>query len=174
MLEECPVEEVVDFCLEVGLPVALEDIGLEGVGPRGAREGRRGRLHRRRDHPQHALRGPSRDGRRRHSRRRFRTPALCSKERRACPPWRPSRRTVRSHPKAHGESRIRRDRKPVGRGRAGTSGASPVRPCPRASGGSRPRFSPSPLRSAARSRGRPRGPARPHFSPQSSPLWRRN
>ena len=35
MLEERPagvVEEVVDFCLEVGLPVALEDIGLEGVG----------------------------------------------------------------------------------------------------------------------------------------------
>ncbi|HSL00905.1 MAG TPA: glycerol dehydrogenase [Rubrobacteraceae bacterium] len=34
MLEERPaetVEEVVDFCLEVGLPVALEDIGLEGV-----------------------------------------------------------------------------------------------------------------------------------------------
>lgn len=26
------VEEVLDFCLEVGLPVALEDIGLEGVG----------------------------------------------------------------------------------------------------------------------------------------------
>jgi glycerol dehydrogenase len=35
MLEERPaavVEEVVDFCLEVGLPVTLEDIGLEGVG----------------------------------------------------------------------------------------------------------------------------------------------
>jgi glycerol dehydrogenase len=35
MLEERPaevLEEVVDFCLEVGLPVALEDIGLEGVG----------------------------------------------------------------------------------------------------------------------------------------------
>ena len=35
MLEERPsevVEEVVDFCLKVGLPVALEDIGLEGVG----------------------------------------------------------------------------------------------------------------------------------------------
>lgn len=34
MLEERPaetVEEVVDFCLEVGLPVTLEDIGLEGV-----------------------------------------------------------------------------------------------------------------------------------------------
>jgi glycerol dehydrogenase len=34
-LEERPaevVEEVVDFCLSVGLPVALEDIGLEGVG----------------------------------------------------------------------------------------------------------------------------------------------
>ncbi len=34
MLEEQPaevIEEVVDFCLEVGLPVALEDIGLEGV-----------------------------------------------------------------------------------------------------------------------------------------------
>lgn len=34
MLEGQPaevVEEVVDFCLEVGLPVALEDIGLEGV-----------------------------------------------------------------------------------------------------------------------------------------------
>jgi len=34
MLEERPlalVEEVVDFCLRVGLPVALEDIGLEGV-----------------------------------------------------------------------------------------------------------------------------------------------
>ncbi len=34
MLEGRPsevVEEVVDFCLEVGLPVALEDIGLEGV-----------------------------------------------------------------------------------------------------------------------------------------------
>lgn len=34
MLEEQPaetVEEVVDFCLEVGLPVALEDIGLDGV-----------------------------------------------------------------------------------------------------------------------------------------------
>jgi glycerol dehydrogenase len=34
MLEERPaavVEELVDFCLEVGLPVALEDIGLEGV-----------------------------------------------------------------------------------------------------------------------------------------------
>lgn len=34
MLEERPaemVEEVVDFCLEVGLPVALADIGLEGV-----------------------------------------------------------------------------------------------------------------------------------------------
>lgn len=34
MLEERPsemIEEVVDFCLEVGLPVALEDIGLEGV-----------------------------------------------------------------------------------------------------------------------------------------------
>ena len=31
MLEERPgplVEEVVDFCLEVGLPVALEDIGI--------------------------------------------------------------------------------------------------------------------------------------------------
>jgi glycerol dehydrogenase len=35
MLEERPaemVEEVVDFCLKVGLPVALEDIGLQGVG----------------------------------------------------------------------------------------------------------------------------------------------
>jgi glycerol dehydrogenase len=35
MLEERPadvVEEVVDFCLKVGLPVALGDIGLEGVG----------------------------------------------------------------------------------------------------------------------------------------------
>jgi glycerol dehydrogenase len=35
MLEDRPadvVEEVVDFCLEVGLPVALEDIGLDGVG----------------------------------------------------------------------------------------------------------------------------------------------
>ncbi len=35
MLEERPakvVEEVVDFCLEVGLPVALEDIGLGEVG----------------------------------------------------------------------------------------------------------------------------------------------
>jgi glycerol dehydrogenase len=32
MLEERQVEEVVDFCLEVGLPVALEDIGLEGLG----------------------------------------------------------------------------------------------------------------------------------------------
>ncbi len=35
MLEERPaevVEEVVDLCLEVGLPVALEEIGLEGVG----------------------------------------------------------------------------------------------------------------------------------------------
>ena len=35
MLEERQaevLEEVVDFCLEVGLPVALEDIGLEGVG----------------------------------------------------------------------------------------------------------------------------------------------
>jgi glycerol dehydrogenase len=34
MLEERPaemVEEVVDLCLEVGLPVTLEDIGLEGV-----------------------------------------------------------------------------------------------------------------------------------------------
>jgi len=34
-LEERPaevVEEVVDFCLSVGLPVALEDIGLDGVG----------------------------------------------------------------------------------------------------------------------------------------------
>ena len=34
MLEERPAEElreVVDFCLEVGLPVALEDIGLDGV-----------------------------------------------------------------------------------------------------------------------------------------------
>jgi glycerol dehydrogenase len=34
MLEERPAEvlaEVVDFCLEVGLPVTLEDIGLEGV-----------------------------------------------------------------------------------------------------------------------------------------------
>lgn len=34
MLEERPaevIEEVVDFCLEVGLPVALEDIGLEGI-----------------------------------------------------------------------------------------------------------------------------------------------
>src|SRR5215213_7874804 len=34
MLEERPtaeVEELVDFCLEVGLPVALEDIGLDGV-----------------------------------------------------------------------------------------------------------------------------------------------
>ncbi len=34
MLEERPadiIEEVVDFCLEVGLPVALEDIGLDGV-----------------------------------------------------------------------------------------------------------------------------------------------
>lgn len=34
MLEGRPaavVEELVDFCLEVGLPVALEDIGLEGV-----------------------------------------------------------------------------------------------------------------------------------------------
>jgi glycerol dehydrogenase len=34
MLEERPaavVEEVVDFCLEVGLPVTLADIGLEGV-----------------------------------------------------------------------------------------------------------------------------------------------
>jgi glycerol dehydrogenase len=26
------VEEVVDFCLRVGLPVAPEDIGLDGVG----------------------------------------------------------------------------------------------------------------------------------------------
>lgn len=35
VLEERPaevVEEVVDFCLEVGLPVTLGDIGLEGVG----------------------------------------------------------------------------------------------------------------------------------------------
>jgi glycerol dehydrogenase len=35
MLEERPaevVEEVVDFCLKVGLPVALGDIGLQGVG----------------------------------------------------------------------------------------------------------------------------------------------
>jgi glycerol dehydrogenase len=35
MLEERPaavVEEMVDFCLEVGLPVTLADIGLEGVG----------------------------------------------------------------------------------------------------------------------------------------------
>jgi glycerol dehydrogenase len=35
VLEERPaelVEEVVDLCLEVGLPVCLEDIGLEGVG----------------------------------------------------------------------------------------------------------------------------------------------
>lgn len=34
MLEDRPaevLEEVVDFCLEVGLPVALEDIGLDGV-----------------------------------------------------------------------------------------------------------------------------------------------
>ena len=34
MLEERPAEElreVVDFFLEVGLPVALEDIGLDGV-----------------------------------------------------------------------------------------------------------------------------------------------
>ncbi len=34
VLEERPaevVEEVVDFCLEVGLPVTLEDIGLEDV-----------------------------------------------------------------------------------------------------------------------------------------------
>lgn len=34
MLEERPAEvlaEVVDFCLEIGLPVAFEDIGLEGV-----------------------------------------------------------------------------------------------------------------------------------------------
>jgi glycerol dehydrogenase len=35
VLEERPaevVEEVVDFCLRVGLPVSLEDIGVEGVG----------------------------------------------------------------------------------------------------------------------------------------------
>ena len=38
MLEERPaevVEEVVDFCLEVGLPVTLGDIGLEGISQEG-------------------------------------------------------------------------------------------------------------------------------------------
>jgi Iron-containing alcohol dehydrogenase len=142
MLEGRPAEEVVDFCLEVGLPVALEDIGLEGVGREelervaeaACMEGET--IH---NMPYEVIQGWSS------------TPcspptpseasaAPCSKEKRACPPWRPSRRTARSHPKAHGESRIRRDRKPVRRGRAGTSGASPVRLYPRASGGSRPRY----------------------------------
>ena len=53
MLEERPaevVEEVVDFCLEVGLPVALEIIGLEGVGREELEKVASG-VHRRRDHP---------------------------------------------------------------------------------------------------------------------------
>jgi hypothetical protein len=159
MLEERPAEEVVDFCLEVGLPVALEDIGLIGVGREELEkvaeaaciEGETIHNMPFEVHPGmvvDAMLAADAFGRQRR--------AVLEGER-ACPPWRPSRRTVRSHPKAHGESRIRRDRKPVARGRAGRSGASPVRPCPRASGGPRPRFSSSPLRSAARSCGRPRG-----------------
>ena len=63
------LDELVDFCLEVGLPVTLGDVGVERRG-RGPGPGRRGGVRGRRDDPQPPVPGRRRDGGRRHARRR--------------------------------------------------------------------------------------------------------